>query len=109
MQGRSLARRCPRAYALTNLLPRLKRLIHENERVRTKFAAFEAALQDVVDNQKALWRAAQTHIRGDSPRCNDTCAGIACIQSADSNTRVTILTARSSEWQRFGQLPDMPR
>ena len=32
-----------------------------------KFTAFEAALQDVVDNQKALWRAAQTHIRGYPP------------------------------------------
>jgi hypothetical protein len=49
------------------LVAATEELIHENKRVRTKFAAFEAALQDVVDNQKALWRAAQTHIRGYSP------------------------------------------
>jgi hypothetical protein len=45
------------------LLAATEDLIHENERLRTKFKAFEAALQEVLDNQKALWRAAQTHIR----------------------------------------------
>ena len=46
------------------LVAATEELIHENERMRTKYTAFEAALQEVVDNQKALWRAAQSHIRG---------------------------------------------
>ena len=45
------------------LVAATEELIHENERMRTKYTAFEAALQEVVDNQKALWRAAQNHIR----------------------------------------------
>ena len=49
------------------LVSATEELIHENERMRTKYTAFEAALQEVLDNQKALWRAAQSHIRGYPP------------------------------------------
>ena len=48
------------------LVAATEELIHENERVRTKFTAFEAALQEVVENQKALLRAARTN-RGYPP------------------------------------------
>ena len=34
------------------LVAATEELIHENERMRTKYTAFEAALQEVVDNQR---------------------------------------------------------
>jgi hypothetical protein len=49
------------------LLAATEELIHENERLRAKFSAFEAALQEVTQDQKALWRAAQNHIRAYPP------------------------------------------
>jgi hypothetical protein len=49
------------------LVAATEELIHENENLRKKFTAFEEALQEVMDNQKALWGAAQTHIRGYPP------------------------------------------
>jgi hypothetical protein len=48
------------------LVAATEELIHENERVRAKFTAFEAALQEVVENQKALLRATRTN-RGYPP------------------------------------------
>ena len=54
------------------LVAATEELIHENERVRTKFTAFEAALQDVVDNQKALWRAKYV-IPILKTNCGETC------------------------------------
>ena len=46
------------------LVSATEELMHDKECLRVRFTAFEAALQEVVDNQRALWRATQTHIRG---------------------------------------------